>query len=69
MTKQEIDRVLAQKFEAIVPPPRGSARKRVLLSLSESEYGRVKIFGEERGERIATAVRTLTLAALEALGK
>ena len=69
MTKQDVDKALAQKFQAIVPPPRGAARKRVLLSLSETEYLRVKSFGKKRGERIATAVRTLTLAALDALGE
>lgn len=70
MTRRYIDKELARKIEAIMPPPKSATgRKRILVTLSIADYERVKSFGKERGEKIATSIRNLTLTALEALGK
>ena len=60
---------LAEQIEATLPPPQVKRSKRILVSWSQEEYDRIVAFATERGERLAPAVRNLTVAALDALGK
>ena len=58
---------LAQQIEASLPPPQPKRTERVLVAFAPEEKTRVELFAQGRGEPLATAVRNLTLAALDAL--
>ena len=70
MTKKEVSQALVNNMKAVIPPPKANRRhNRVLISLSDIELLRVESFAAKRDEKLATAVRTLALGALDALGE
>jgi hypothetical protein len=57
-------RGFAIELEGALSPAKSKRPRRVMLSLSEEEYGAVKAFADARGEPLAAAARSAVLAAV-----
>ncbi len=58
---------VARKIEAALSPPKQKREQRILTTWTEEEQERLAAFAEKRGEPLASAVRSLALAALDAM--
>ncbi len=60
---------VVRQIEAALPPPKQRREQRILTTWTDTEHAKVAAFAEERGEPLASAVRSLALAAIEAMGR